>query len=83
MCGVIHLFPHTSSWRVYLRRGYDFVTSYLAKHKDNFTFTWVRFPAGARNVSFHHCVQNDSGVHPASYSMGTRGSFRGGKAAGA
>jgi hypothetical protein len=43
----------------------------------------VRFPAGARNFSLLHRVQNDSGAHPASYSMGTRCSFPGGKAAGA
>jgi hypothetical protein len=42
----------------------------------------VRFPAGAGNFSLHHCVQNGSGAHPA-YPMGTRGSFPGGKAAGA
>jgi hypothetical protein len=43
----------------------------------------VRFPAGAGNFSLHHRVQNGSGAHPASYPMGTRGSFLGGKAAGA
>jgi hypothetical protein len=43
----------------------------------------VRFPAGARNFSLHHGVLNGSGAHPASYPMGTRGSFPGGKAAGA
>jgi hypothetical protein len=42
-----------------------------------------RFPAGAGNFSLHHRVQNVSGAHPASYSMGTGGSFPGGKAAGA
>jgi hypothetical protein len=41
----------------------------------------VRFPAGAGNFSLHHRVQNGSGVHPASYPMGTRGSFSGGKSA--
>jgi hypothetical protein len=40
----------------------------------------VRFPVGARNVSLHHRLEN--GAHPASYTMGTRGSFPGGKAAG-
>jgi hypothetical protein len=30
-----------------------------------------------------HRVQNGSGAHPASYTMGTRGSFPGGKVAGA
>jgi hypothetical protein len=42
----------------------------------------VRFPVGAGNFSLHR-VQNGSGVHPASYPMGTRGFFPGGKAAGA
>jgi hypothetical protein len=43
----------------------------------------VRFRAGAGNFSLHHRVQNGSGAHPASYLMGTRGSFTEGKAAGA
>jgi hypothetical protein len=43
----------------------------------------VRFPAGAGNFSLHHRVQNGYGAHPASYPMGTGGSFLGGKAAGA
>jgi hypothetical protein len=38
-------------------------------------------PAGAGNFSLHHLVQTDSGTHPASYPMFTRGSFPGGKAA--
>jgi hypothetical protein len=37
----------------------------------------VSFPAGDRNFSLHHRGQNGSGVHPASYPGGTRGSFRG------
>jgi hypothetical protein len=43
----------------------------------------IRFPAGAGNFSFHHRVQNGSRAHTASYPMGTRGTFPGGKAAGA
>jgi hypothetical protein len=43
----------------------------------------VRFLAGAGNFSLHHRVQNSSEAHPDSYPMGTRGSFLGGKAAGA
>jgi len=35
------------------------------------------------NFSLHHRVQNGSGAHPASYPMGTRGSFPEGKATGA
>jgi hypothetical protein len=42
----------------------------------------VRFPAGAWNFSLHHRIHNGSGAHPASYPMGTRCSFPGGKAAG-
>jgi hypothetical protein len=42
----------------------------------------VRFPVGAGNFSLHHRVQNSSGAHPASYPMGNRCSFLGGKAAG-
>jgi hypothetical protein len=43
----------------------------------------VRFPAGSGNFSLRHRAQNDTGAYPASYPMGTRGSFPGGKAAGA
>jgi hypothetical protein len=42
----------------------------------------VRFPERTGNFSLHHRVRNGSGAHPASYLMGTRGSFPGGKAAG-
>jgi hypothetical protein len=42
----------------------------------------VQFLVGAGNFSLHHRVQNGSGAHPASYSMGMRGSFLGGEVAG-
>jgi hypothetical protein len=42
----------------------------------------VRFLVGAGNFSLHHYVQNGSETHAASYLMGTRGSFPGGKVAG-
>jgi hypothetical protein len=42
----------------------------------------VRVRAGARNFSPHHRTQTGSGAHPASYTMGTRDSFHGCKAAG-
>jgi hypothetical protein len=35
----------------------------------------VRFSAETGNFSLHHRVQNGSGTNPASYPMGTRGSF--------
>jgi hypothetical protein len=43
----------------------------------------VRFPAGAGNFALHHRVQNGSGARRVSYPMGNRGSFPGGKVAGA
>jgi len=43
----------------------------------------ARFPAGAGTFSLHHRVQNGSGTHPATYPMGIRGSFPGGKVVGA
>jgi hypothetical protein len=43
----------------------------------------VRFPVRAGNFSLHHRVQTGSGALPVSYTMGTRGSFPGDKAAGA
>jgi hypothetical protein len=43
----------------------------------------VRFPAGAGKFSLHRRMQNGSGAHPASYPVGTRDSFLGGKEAGA
>jgi hypothetical protein len=40
----------------------------------------VRSPTGTEYFSSSPCVQTGSGAHPASYSIGTWGSFRGGKA---
>jgi hypothetical protein len=40
----------------------------------------VRVPSEAGNFSLHYSAQTGSGAHPASYPMGTRSSFPGGKA---
>jgi hypothetical protein len=40
----------------------------------------VRSPAGAKDFSSSLCVQTGSGAHPVSCTMGTGGSFPGGKA---
>jgi hypothetical protein len=40
----------------------------------------VRSPTGAEDFSSSPCVQTGSGAHPASYPVGTGGSFPGGKA---
>jgi len=42
----------------------------------------VRVPARDENFTLQHRFQIDSIAHPASYLMGTRGSFPGGEAAG-
>jgi hypothetical protein len=52
-------------------------------HSCHFVPGRVRCPSGAENSSLHHRVQNGSAAHPASYPVGTGGSFLGGKAAGA
>jgi hypothetical protein len=41
----------------------------------------VRVPVRSR-ISLPHVVQTGSGAHPASYPMGTEGTFPGGNAAG-
>jgi hypothetical protein len=43
----------------------------------------IQFPAGAENFSLHQRFRNGYGANPASYPMGTRGCFPGGKATGA
>jgi len=45
----------------------------VIKHRENFKF---------RDIYLRYSVQTGSGAHPASYQMGTRGSFTGVKAAG-
>jgi len=44
---------------------------------------WFPNDTVANKTIVHHRVQNDSGVHTASYPMCTRGSLLGGKASGA
>jgi hypothetical protein len=69
--GNFWIHPHDSSVGVALGYGLD---------------DWgsrVRFPTRVGNFFLHHRVQNGSGAHPASCPMGIRGSFLGGKAAGA
>jgi hypothetical protein len=42
-----------------------------------FFYRTVRFPTVAEDFSSNPCVQTGSGAHPASYPMGTGGSFPG------
>jgi hypothetical protein len=72
---VTHTHTHTHT-HTYLH-GYIVVLGYGLDDRGS----RARFPAGAGNFSLHR-VQNGSVAHPASYPMGTRGSFPGGKAAG-
>jgi hypothetical protein len=41
----------------------------------------VQFLAGVRDISLLHSIQTSCGAHPASYPMGTKGSFPGDKVA--
>jgi hypothetical protein len=55
----------------------------LAQSVQRLTTDWtagVRSPTEAEDFSSNLCVQTGSGAHPASYTVGTRGSFLGGKA---
>jgi hypothetical protein len=45
--------------------------------------TRVLFPAGARELPLRYSDYTGSGTHPASYTMGTGGSFPAANAAGA
>jgi hypothetical protein len=77
-----HYFPKIHSYIIFNLRLDSSVGIALSYGLDD-RGSRVRFLAGAGNFSLHHRVQNVSGVHPASYPMGTRGSFPGVKAAGA
>jgi hypothetical protein len=46
--------------------------------ENNLSFLFIIITRRPGNFSLHHRVQNGSGAHPASYPMGTKGSFPGG-----
>jgi hypothetical protein len=70
--------PHLLSLRNY--SGAGIVQPYSAGLRTGWSV--VRAPVGARNFSLRHRVEIGSGAHPASYIMGSRGSFPAGNAAG-
>jgi hypothetical protein len=84
------LFPNTFNLCSFLiTRGY---TSYKFRTVKIIVSQWysaglragwsgARVPAGAGNFSLHHRVQTGSQAHPASYPVGIRDSYPGGKAA--
>jgi hypothetical protein len=53
---------------------------YSARLQAGWWGVWV--PAGTGKFSLHHHIQTGSGAHTASYTVGIRGSFPGGKASG-
>jgi hypothetical protein len=59
------------------RGGAEIAQWYRAGLRAMWSGVWV--PARAGNFSLHHRVQTGSGAQPASYPMGTRGSFSGGR----
>jgi hypothetical protein len=63
------------------RQNHDSSVSIVLNYRLDDWGSGVRFPAGDGNFSLSHHVQDGSGAHPASYPMGTRGSFPGGKVA--
>jgi hypothetical protein len=67
------------SWNIFLSSCDSSVSIALGYGLDDWG-SRIRFPAGAGSFSHHHHTQNSSEAHPASYPMGTRGSFPGGKA---
>jgi hypothetical protein len=79
------LFKHRDDFMflLYCYKGHDSSVNIVLGYGVDDQGSRVQFLAGAGNFSLHHCLQNGSGAHPASYAMGTRGSFPGGKAAGA
>jgi hypothetical protein len=66
----------------YVAKGADPVTR-VAQPVQCLTTDWtaeVRYPTEAQDFSSNLCVQTGSGAHPASCTVGTGGSFPGGKA---
>jgi hypothetical protein len=86
-CGEYPATQKTITWKLQISR--DVLSTTVAKQNRDSSVgialgygldgrvSRVRFPVGAGNFSLHHRVQNGSGAHPASYPMGTRGSFLG------
>jgi hypothetical protein len=81
MVGEIYIYIYICIY-IYMMSCDSSVSTVLGYRPDDWG-SRIQFLAGAGNFSLHHHVQNGSGAHPASYPMGTRGSFPGGKAAGA
>jgi hypothetical protein len=77
------LWDVTFLWYILLCRSRDISVGIASGYGLDDRMIGVRFPAEVGNFSLHHRVQTGSGTHPASYPMGTRGSFLGNKAAGA
>jgi hypothetical protein len=64
----------------YLTMGAGIAHWFSAGLQAGWSRVWVA--AGTGNFSLHHHVQTGSGAHTASYLIGTRGSFPGGKVVG-
>jgi hypothetical protein len=69
-----------TNWAI--KSHYSSVGIVLGYRLDDWGFR-VQFLTGAGNFSLHHCIQNSSRAHPASYPLGIKGSFPGGEAASA
>jgi hypothetical protein len=89
---ILPFMPRSSEWILSFRFSNQYRNFSVRRHSSvGITlcyglYDWdsrVRLPAGARNFYLHHRDQNGSGAHSASYPMCTRGSYPGGKTAGA
>jgi hypothetical protein len=65
----------------FLYKSHDSLVGIVLGYRLDSQGSRVQFLVGDGNFSLHVHIQNSSGAHPASYPMGTRGSFPGGKAA--
>jgi hypothetical protein len=66
-----------------LQMSWDSLVSIETMLNDGRSSNWGSILGRARDFSFLHNNQTDSGTHPASYTQGTRDCFPGGKTAGA
>jgi hypothetical protein len=76
-----------NNWLKYLKRLNNFTEyGHFCEADSRSATSWLcrgSSPGRGGNVSLHHRVHTGTVCHPASYPMGTRGSFPGGKATGA
>jgi hypothetical protein len=76
---LLKFLPHDYRTQTNCSRSLTLITTRITSKYTSLRVQWsgVPVPVGAGNFSLHHRAQTGSGAHPASYPMGTRGSFLG------